>query len=75
MIIKFFKFLRLVCMKGEHLMSEEAIRLQILLKSANGKQSDVETAIIAEQYLGIRAEDVVKSLRYIEAGTRERAFA
>lgn len=56
-------------------MSEEAIRLQILLKSANGKQSDVETAIIAEQYLGIRAEDVVKSLGYIEAGTRERAFA
>ena len=56
-------------------MSEEAIRLQTMLKSANGKQNDVEIAMLAEQHLGVRAEDVVESLRYIEAGTRERAFA
>lgn len=62
-------------MKGEHLMSEEAIRLQTLLKSANGKQNDVEIAVLAEQHLGVRAEDVVESLRYIEAGTKVRAFA
>ena len=55
-------------------MSEEAIRLQTLLQSADGKQNDVEIAILAEQNLGIRAEDVVESLRYIEAGTRARAF-
>ena len=56
-------------------MSDETARLKRLLKSASGEQEDVELAILVEQHLGIKAEDVVKSLQCKLSGSRVRVVA